>query len=90
VWSCVPDSMFGPWCDPTSPGEARLSSACTGGYAQNLGRASGIAIPCSFDSQVTTTASLSFFGVPICPPPARHAEGYAKNLAEASILAIKF
>jgi len=68
VRSCVPDSMFGPWCDPTCPGEARLSSACAGGYAQNLGRASGIAIPSSFDSQVTTTVSLSFFGVPSVLP----------------------
>jgi len=32
VWSCVSDSMFGPWCDPTSPGKARPSSACAGGY----------------------------------------------------------
>jgi len=63
VWSCVSASMFCLWCDPTSPGEARLSSACAGGYAQNLGRASGIATPSSFDSPVTMTASLDSLGV---------------------------
>jgi len=62
VWSFVPDSMFGLWCDPTSPGEARPSlraSARAGGYAQNLDRASRLAIPSSFDSPMTTTASLA-------------------------------
>jgi len=88
VWSCVSDSMFGPWCDPTSPGEARPSSACVGGYAQNLGRAFGITIPPSFDSPVTTTVSLPLFGVPTYQPPTRDAKGYAENLAGASILAI--
>jgi len=39
VWSCVSDSMVGLWCDPTSPGEARPTSARAGGYVQNLGRA---------------------------------------------------
>jgi len=88
VWSCVHDSMFGVWCDPTSPGEARSSFACAGGYAQNLGRASGIAIPSSFASSVTTTASLPFLGVPTYHPPTSDAKGYAENLAGASILAI--
>jgi len=88
VWSCVPDSMFGPWRNPTSPGEARPSSACAGGHAQNLGRAFGIAIPSSLDSLVTTTASLSLFGVPTHHPPTCDAEGYAKNLVGASILTI--
>jgi len=85
VWSCAPDSMFGPWCDPTSPGEARPSSACAGGYAQNLGRTFGIAIPSSSDSPVTTTASLPLFGVPTHHPSTCDAEGYAENLAGASI-----
>jgi len=58
----VSASMFGTGTNLTSPGEERtslLASVNTGGYAQNLGGASSLAIPSSFDRQVTTRASLA-------------------------------
>jgi len=62
VRSFVSDSMFGLGSDLTSPGEARTSpwaQVSAGGYAQNLGRASSLAIPSSCDRQVTTRVSLA-------------------------------